>query len=74
MTEQEATIGIVKQLYDAFERRDISFLLDMFTDDTICMDLHPQVRSLGAVFTKVLGELQNSSRLLASHLNPNSLS
>jgi uncharacterized protein len=35
MTEQEATIGMVKQLYDAFERRDISFLLDMFTDDTI---------------------------------------
>jgi uncharacterized protein len=35
MAEQEATIGIVKQLYDAFERRDISSLLDMFTDDTI---------------------------------------
>jgi ketosteroid isomerase-like protein len=33
--KEEENIGIVKQLYDAFKRRDISSLLDMFTDDAI---------------------------------------
>lgn len=35
MTEQEENMGIIKQLYDAFKRRDISSLLDMFSDDAI---------------------------------------
>lgn len=35
MTEQEENMGIIKQLYDAFKRRDISSLLEMFTDDAI---------------------------------------
>lgn len=33
--EEEENIGIVKQLYDAYKRRDISFVLDMFTDDAV---------------------------------------
>jgi uncharacterized protein len=33
--EEEENTGIVKQLYDYFTRRDISSLLDMFTDDAI---------------------------------------
>src|SRR5918999_359929 len=72
--KEEENIGIVKQLYDAFKRRDISSLLDMFTDDAILHDLPPQVCSLGEVFTKVVEELQNSSQPLASPLNSNSLS
>src|SRR3712207_312665 len=39
-----------------------------------CTDLHRQVSCHGEVFTKVVGEWQNSSVLLASHLNSNSLS
>lgn len=33
--EEEENISTVKQLYDAFKRRDISSLLDMFTDDAV---------------------------------------
>jgi ketosteroid isomerase-like protein len=33
--EEGENISTVKQLYDAFKRRDISSLLDMFTDDAV---------------------------------------
>src|SRR5688572_19960265 len=33
--EEEENINIVKQLYDAFKRRDISSALDMFTHDAV---------------------------------------
>lgn len=35
MTEEDENIRAVNKLYDAFRRRDISSLLDMFTDDAI---------------------------------------
>jgi ketosteroid isomerase-like protein len=70
MTEQDENIRTVNKLYEAFRRRDISSLLDMFTDDAILHGLHPQVSCHGVVFTKVVGEWQISSLLLASHLDP----
>jgi ketosteroid isomerase-like protein len=33
--EEGKKVSTVKQLYDAFKRRDISYLLDMFTDDAV---------------------------------------
>jgi uncharacterized protein len=33
--EEERNIGIVKRLYDAYKRHDISSVLDMFTDDAV---------------------------------------
>jgi uncharacterized protein len=33
--KEEENIGIVKQLYDAYERHDISSVLDMFTDHAV---------------------------------------
>jgi uncharacterized protein len=33
--EEENNIGIVKQLYDAYKRHDISSVLDMFTDHAV---------------------------------------
>ena len=72
--EEEENVSIVKQLYDAFRRRDISSVLDMFGDDAIAQGPAPAVCSRGAVFTMVEGELQNSLKLLANHLNPGSLS
>jgi ketosteroid isomerase-like protein len=33
--EEEENVSIVKQLYDAFRRRDIPSVLDMFTDDAV---------------------------------------
>ncbi|MDQ3968134.1 MAG: nuclear transport factor 2 family protein [Thermoproteota archaeon] len=33
--KEEENIGIVKQLYDAYKRHDISSVLDMFTDDAV---------------------------------------
>jgi hypothetical protein len=33
--EEEAKVIAVNQLYDTFRRPDISFLLDMFTDDAV---------------------------------------
>jgi ketosteroid isomerase-like protein len=33
--KEEESIAIVKQLYDAFRRRDISSILNMFADDAI---------------------------------------
>ena len=35
MKEEEENIGIVKQLYDAYKRHDISSVLDMFTDHAV---------------------------------------
>jgi ketosteroid isomerase-like protein len=35
ITEQDESIRTVNKLYDAFKRRDISSILDMFTDDAI---------------------------------------
>jgi ketosteroid isomerase-like protein len=35
MEEEEENIGIVKRLYDAYKRHDISSVLDMFTDDAV---------------------------------------
>ena len=74
MKEEEENIGIVKQMYDAYKRHDISSVLDMFTDMQFCMDLPLQECSRGAAFTMVEGELQISSKLLASHLKPSNLS
>jgi ketosteroid isomerase-like protein len=74
ITEQDENIRTVNKLYDVFKRRDISSTLDMFTDDAI---LHgPTTASVlpGGGTHKVVGERRNSSLLLASHLNPNSLS
>jgi ketosteroid isomerase-like protein len=74
ITEQDESIRTVNKLYDAFKRRDISSILDMFTDDAI---LHGPTTT-GVVpwggTHKVVGERRNSSLLLASHLNPKSLS
>ena len=42
MTEEDENIRTVNKLYDAFRRRDISSLLDMFTDDAI---LHGPTRA-----------------------------
>src|SRR5918997_3103965 len=55
---------------------DVTFLLCWICLPMMqfCMDLPPQVCSLGEVFTKVVEELQNSSQPLASPLNSNSLS
>jgi ketosteroid isomerase-like protein len=33
--EEERNVSIVKQLYDAFRRRDISSVLDLFADDVV---------------------------------------
>jgi uncharacterized protein len=33
--EEEKNVGIVKKLYDAFRHRDISSILDMFTNDAV---------------------------------------
>jgi ketosteroid isomerase-like protein len=33
--KEEENVSIVKQLYDAFERSDISSVLDMFADDAV---------------------------------------
>jgi ketosteroid isomerase-like protein len=33
--EEEKNIGIVKQLYDAYKRHDLSSVLDIFTDDAV---------------------------------------
>lgn len=74
MTEQDENIRTVNKLYDAFRRRDISSLLDMFTDDAI---LHGPtsagILQWGGLHKGRRG-WQNSSLLLASHLNPKSLS
>jgi ketosteroid isomerase-like protein len=75
MKEEEQNIGIVKQLYDAYKRHDISSVLDMFTDHAVLHGPAPlQECSHGAAFTMVEGELQISSKLLASHLKPTNLS
>lgn len=71
--EEGENISIVKQLYDAFKRRDISSLLDMFTDDAVIHGPAPAgVVPWGGVHD--VRELLNSSWLLANPLNPNSLS
>src|SRR5919108_1360249 len=64
--EEEENVSIVKQLYDAFRRRDISSVLDMFADDAIAHGPAPAgVLPLGGVhngrggvaeFFKALGE------------------
>ena len=52
MEEEEGkNVNTAKQLYDAFKSRDISTLLDIFTDDALFMDQHEPESSRGAVFT-----------------------
>ena len=72
--EEEENIGIVKQLYDAYKRHDISSVLDMFTDHAVLHGPAPAGVLPWAAFTMVEGELQISSKLLASHLKPSNLS
>ena len=38
--EEGKNVNTAKQLYDAFKSRDISTLLDIFTDDALSMDQH----------------------------------
>jgi hypothetical protein len=72
--EEEANVIAVNQLYDVFRRPDISSLLDMFTDDAVIHGPAPGgVLPWGGAHYDVR-ELQNSSWLLANHLESNSLS
>lgn len=72
--EEENNIGIVKQLYDAYKRHDISSVLDMFTDHAVLHGPAPAgVLPWGGIYDG-RGELQISSKFLASHLKPSNLS
>ena len=53
MTKEEKgkNVSTVKQLYDAFKRREISSLLDMFTDDAVIHEPAPAGVPCGAAFT-----------------------
>jgi ketosteroid isomerase-like protein len=74
MTEEERNIGIVKRLYDAYKRHDISSVLDMFTDDAVLHGPAPAgVLPWGGIYNG-RGGAAEFFRLLASHLNLNSLS
>ena len=72
--EEGKNVISVKQLYNAFRRRDISSILDMFTDCAVIHGPAPAGVLPGGVFTMVVKELQNSSWLLANPLKCNSLS
>ena len=65
--EEDENIRIVKQLYDTFKRRDISSASDMFAHDVV---LHGSAQAgvlpWGGVYNG-RGELQTSSKLLATH-------
>jgi uncharacterized protein len=65
--EEEQNVSIVKSLYDAFKRRDVHSIMDMFSDDAIMHGPTPSAsvlpwggtyngRSGVAQFFKALGE------------------
>ena len=69
--QEEENVSIVKRLYDAFKRRDVHSIMDMFADDAVMHGPAPSgVLRHGEVHTMVVLELQNSLKLLANHLKP----